>query len=166
MGFTFVFVLRFALLFIFWILLSGKYDAFHLLLGALSAALVSWLSVLLVSAARAESSPLKALLYLLRGSLYALWLLPRIVMAALHVSYLVLHPRLPIRPKLVQYKSRLRGETARVILANSITLTPGTITVDMVGRELTVHALDDSSLSDLLSGRFERKISWIYGDKV
>ena len=60
-----------------------------------------------------------------------------------HVAYLILHPRLPIEPALIRYTTGLEDPVAIVILGNSITLTPGTITADVQGNELTIHAMDD-----------------------
>jgi multicomponent Na+:H+ antiporter subunit E len=67
-----------------------------------------------------------------------LWLVLR---ANLDVAYRVIHPRLPIRPGIVKAKTSLRTAAARVLLANSITLTPGTLTVDLAGDTLYIHRI-------------------------
>ena len=64
-------------------------------------------------------------------SLYLPWLLWQVLLSGRHVAYLILHPRLPIDPKLVRYKTSFRDPAAVVIFGNSITLTPGTITAEV-----------------------------------
>jgi multicomponent Na+:H+ antiporter subunit E len=90
---------------------------------------------------------------------YVPWLLWRILQSGLHVSYLILHPRLPIDPKLISYQTNLKDEAGVVLLGNSITLTPGTITVEVNSHELLVHAMDDDSADDLTSLRMEQRIA-------
>ncbi len=68
-----------------------------------------------------------------------LWAL---IKANLHIAYLVLHPSLPIHPSIRRVKSSLKGPLARSMLANAITLTPGTLTVEMEGEDLYVHCVD------------------------
>ena len=78
-----------------------------------------------------------------------------------HVAYLILHPRLPIEPALIRYTTGLEDPVAIVILGNSITLTPGTITADVQGNELTIHAMDAAAASGLAD--MERKIAAAFG---
>jgi multicomponent Na+:H+ antiporter subunit E len=83
------------------------------------------------------------------------------------VAYRVLHPGLPIRPGIVKAKINLRTDIARTILANSITMTPGTLSVDIVGRHIFIHWI---CISDELSeasrqrivGRFESILARIF----
>ena len=67
---------------------------------------------------------------------YFLWF---VVLANLDVAYRVIHPELPIRPGIVKVKTSLKTDMGKVFLANSITLTPGTLTVDIIGEELFIH---------------------------
>ena len=93
---------------------------------------------------------------------YIPWLLARIFMSGLHLSFLILNPRLPIAPKLFRYRTALKHEAGLVLLGNSITLTPGTLTADVNGNELLVHSMDDESAADVTSGRLENKVSEIF----
>jgi len=77
----------------------------------------------------------------LRLLLYISWLIVRIVQASLQVAYVVIHPSLPIDPDVVRLTRPLPHNLARLTLANSITLTPGTVTLDVEGDEYVVHAL-------------------------
>lgn len=159
------YLLRFAVLFSFWCLLSGKMDAFHLTLGALSTFLV------LRFTSPRHGSRVKGLdlarvsELTIRGSAYGFWLLGRIILAALHVSKLVLSPSLPVRPRLLRHKTPLKSDWARVIFANSITLTPGTITAELNNNELIIHALDGDSSGDIESGAMEKEIASIFPEE-
>ena len=97
---------------------------------------------------------------------YIPWLLYQIFRANLHVMYLAFHPRGNdlIDPHIIRFKSRLKSEMALFIFANSITLTPGTITVSVtVYGDFTVHVIDrPSGLS--LPGEMEQKVARIFGE--
>ena len=87
--------------------------------------------------------------------------------ANLDVAYRVLHPKLPIKPGIVKAKINLKTDIARTTLANSITMTPGTITVDIVGDYIYVHwiyvsSTDPEKYVKKISGRFERYIQKIF----
>jgi multicomponent Na+:H+ antiporter subunit E len=90
-----------------------------------------------------------------------------IVTANLDVAYRVLHPAMPIRPGVVVIRTRLTSDIARMILANSITLTPGTFTLDVVGDRLLIHWInvrteDVSEASRLIGERFERYLRVVF----
>ena len=97
------------------------------------------------------------------AALYFLpWLFTRIFVSGIHLSYLILHPRLPIAPKVLRYRPKFNQETAIALLGNSITLTPGTLTVEVSEEELLVHAMDEESAEDLSSGRLEERVSRVF----
>lgn len=132
-------------LFAFWVVLSGKLDALHLGMGLLSVAVV-------IRAVR----PLLALPPRLGGTgpapslaprllLYLPWLVGQIVVSSLQVARVVLHPRMPVSPRVTRLRSPLPHNFARLTLANSITLTPGTVTLDVEGDDYVVHALTEES---------------------
>ena len=143
--------------FIIWIILSGKYDLVHMGLGLVASIGVAWLNT-----GYPGSTPRMLPWY--RILLYLPWLFTRIVNSSLHLTKLILHPRLPIDPKLICYQTRLRDSAAVVLLGNSVTLTPGTITAEVNSQELVVHAMDDESASDLTSLRMERHIASVFGE--
>ncbi len=78
------------------------------------------------------------------------------------MAYLILHPALPIDPKLVRYKTDLTGAGPVTVFGNSITLTPGTITADITPGELVVHAMDDAAASGLAD--MEQRVAGLFGD--
>lgn len=127
----------FALLFIFWLALSARTEAFLLIAGALSALLVLFLSRrmgLIGSGSHTWA------LYR-RLPLYALRLLRDMVYANLEVAARIVHPRLPINPGFIRLPIRPKKAISRLIHANSITLTPGTITTKIDEESIEVHAL-------------------------
>ena len=146
-----------------WVVLSGKFDFFHLTLGVVSSAIVSFASGdMLFSAKNVKRVPGQWLRFIP----YVPWLLFQIFRANIHVMRLVFHPRMRelINPQMIKFKSRLDGEMARFVYANSITLTPGTITVyvSLYGA-YTVHAIDDAS-AEGLPGVMESRVAAIFGE--
>lgn len=158
------FVITFILMMLTWILLSGKFDPFHLGLGVVSSLLVAYFSRDLLF-----TSPIKKdiLNVWLRFAGYIPWLLYQIFLSNLHLMYLAFHPgmRNLIDPKLTRFRSRMTSETGLVTFANSITLTPGTITayVSALGY-FTIHSIDGHS-RDPLPGEMEERIAHIFGEQ-
>jgi len=131
----------------FWILMSGMFDAFHLTLGLLCCLLIAFLSADLFFGPEVKvrfSQVLGMIIYLP-------WLFWQILISNLQVAYIVLNPRMleMIDPQLVRFRTRLKSSFARVSLAQSITLTPGTITVNLDNDEFTVYALTAVSYTHL-----------------
>ena len=138
-----------------WVLLSGKLDVFHLSVGFLGAALIAWVNT---EPQHLDEPPLPHA----RLLLYWPWLFLEIVKSSLNITKIILDPKLPINPRLIQYRTDLRSNPAVVLLGNSITLTPGTVTIEVSSSELLVHALDDESSSGLESKTMERKIAEVF----
>ena len=157
------FVYTFILMFGFWLLLSGKFDLFHLTLGVISSLLVSWMSSDLLFIDRNKKSRLAEVW---RFLLYVPWILKEIFLSTLDVAWLALHPAMKekISPRMVNFKTNLKSDAARVTLANSITLTPGTITVRVEDDIFTVHALSDKVAAGL-PGEMEERIARIFTEE-
>lgn len=151
------------LLFALWLVLSGMFDALHLAYGVFSVALVLLLNhrLHLVPLLPGET-PTEHPIILHRLFFYLLWLLWQIVQSGVYVAYLVMHPLLPISPRIVRFRSVQPNVQARVILGNSITLTPGTITVEIEGDRFTVHALTEEAAQGLFTGDMEYRVACIY----
>ncbi len=154
-------VMTFLICFVTWIILSGRFDLFHLGLGVIASFIVAAISAdIMFPAFHFRSWP-----GMWAGFIrYLPWLLYQIFMANLHVLYLVCHPRMKelIDPRIITFQSRLKGDMARLIFANSITLTPGTVTVHVsVLGKYTVHAIDEKS-SQALPGEMEKKVEKIF----
>ena len=155
------FVATFCVLFALWLLLSGQFDLFHLFFGILCAALVAYLSHDLLLPNYELSGSIGVLVRFFR---YLPWLFYQIILANLHVAKLVLHPRMPITPRIVELRTGLKNELALTTLATSITLTPGTITADVREGSLCVHAITQKVADDLLGGEMENRVAVIYGE--
>lgn len=150
----------FCILFAFWIFLSGYFDLFHLGAGAVCALIVAAISHDLIFTRPVRNG----VRTLFRFSLYCGWLFKEIFLAGLDVAYRVLHPRLLIDPQIITFETPLSDDIARTVLANSITLTPGTITVDIAGGTYTVHALTHGAARDLTDERsIEKRVIRIFG---
>ncbi|MBW1782730.1 MAG: Na+/H+ antiporter subunit E [Deltaproteobacteria bacterium] len=157
-------VLTFFLLFCLWVILSGKFDLFHLSLGVISCLIVTLFSKDLLFP---EPSAAGSFQTWIRFPRYIPWLLYQIFMANLHVLYLVFHPRMMdlIDPQIIRFQSRLKGDLALLTFANSITLTPGTITVYVsINGAFTVHALDKQSREGI-PGEMEKRIARVFGEE-
>jgi len=151
-------LLTFIISFGLWLVLSGKFDPFHMTLGLISCAIISLFSSDLLFP---EGIPQGLLSKSIGFVCYIPWLLYQIFLANLHVLYLSLHPRLleKINPQVIRFQSRLKSEISIVTFANSITLTPGTITLFLsMDGEFKVHAIDDQSAS-ALPGEMETRIA-------
>jgi multicomponent Na+:H+ antiporter subunit E len=162
-------VYSFFILLGFWVLLSGKLDAFHLALGIISAALIAWLSDdLLFQSQDSQEQSGAVTRFLVHHIPYIPWIFKEIAKSAVHVSILALAPNVSkqIDPHIVKFRTRLKSTVAKVTLANSITLTPGTITVRIVGDDqFVVHALT-SKLAEGMPGEMEKRIARIFGEDL
>lgn len=148
-----------AVLFGFWVLLSGELTPFLLAAGAISAILVVLVAARMGAVDR-ESHPT----YLLgRALLYWPWLLWEIAKSAWAVTRIILDPRLPISPTLIRVKTSQRTAVGQVTYANSITLTPGTISVELARDEILVHALTRAGAEELAGGEMDRRVTRFEG---
>ena len=144
-----------AILISFWLLLSGHYTPFILCCGIASIALTMFLSIRM-DVVDEESQPI----YL--GAdivLYWLWLTKEVVIANIDVCRRIWSPTLDISPTVVCIQATQKTPFGLMVYANSITVTPGTICIDVQGNNLEIHALAWSAADDLLGGEMDRRIS-------
>jgi len=161
-------VATFVILAIVWVLLSGKFDAFHLALGGVSCAIVALMSQDLLFQQRGRGFAAR-FAEALRFIPYCCWLLYQIVLANLHVILIAVSPRLCSReldPHVFTFRTRLKSDFARFVLANSITLTPGTVTIRIEEDLFYVHAISKKAAGDLTAGEsmseMERRVAWVF----
>lgn len=154
------YIITFLILFLLWILWSGRFDAFHLSLGAASCALVTFMSHNLLFKRKEFTSGFAV--EAVRFLKYLPWLLYQILLANIHVAYLALSPRMPIDPGIIKFKTRLKDDISLAVFANSITLTPGTITADIRDGQYYVHALSRKVAEDLMTGEMENKVAHVF----
>tara|TARA_B100000579_G_scaffold269620_1_gene222583 strand:+ start:1941 stop:2420 length:480 start_codon:yes stop_codon:yes gene_type:complete len=152
-------ILRASLLFIFyfliWLLLSGHYDPLLLSLGLLSCALclyVTWKANFIDN----EGLPLHLLV---RLPVYTIWLFKEIIKANIDTAKIIIlnNPN----PQNFRVKSTQKTEAGKVMYANSITLTPGTVTTQLDEDVLEVHALTAEMAEDVKSGQMDKMVTWL-----
>jgi multicomponent Na+:H+ antiporter subunit E len=144
-----------AVLFAFWLLLSGYFTAF-LVSAGLGCAVAT---VLFSSRMKVIDSEGIALHSVPRLVPYWIWLLKEIVKSAWQVSLIIVHPRLPISPTLVSFRPTQKTSVGLVIHANSITLTPGTITVEAEAGQFVVHALTRDAAAGAAGGDMDARVT-------
>ena len=152
-------LLLFVFYFMIWLLLSGHYDPLLLTLGVLSCITclyVTWKAKFIDE----EGLPLHLLI---RLPIYTLWLFKEIIKANIDTAKIIIinNPD----PQNFRVKSSQKTEAGKVTYANSITLTPGTVTTVLDGDILEVHALSSDMADDVKSGAMDKKVSWLEGNK-
>ena len=146
-------------LFAIWILLSGHYTPLLLVLGVLSTLFIAAL------AARTDLVDREIHHVLLKPAalLYWFWLGREIIKSGIDVTRRILTPGLPISPVIIRVRATQRTELGRVTYANSITLVPGMVSMDVEGDSITVHALTRGYADDLEAGEMDRRIRAMEG---
>ena len=152
-------LLIFVFYFVIWLLLSGHYDPLLLTLGVLSCITclyVTWKAKFIDE----EGLPLHLLI---RLPIYTVWLFKEIIKANIDTAKIIIinNPD----PQNFRVKSSQKTEAGKVTYANSITLTPGTVTTVLDGDILEVHALSSDMADDVKSGAMDKKVSWLEGNK-
>ena len=157
-------LLFFTLLF-FWVLLNGTLATDVMIVGAISSAVIAslfrgnlaWFSELRLTP--------KALATTVT---YVFYYLKELIKSNVNVAMIVLSPALPVNPGIVTVRTKLKSSMGRMLLANSITLTPGTLTVDLDGELLHIHWVSvdspdiDGATQAIVAG-FERYLEVMYG---
>lgn len=154
----------FVLLMAIWVILSGNLDAVHLGMGVICCLFVTIISGDLMFLEDKKGSLLR-LQQTWSLLVYIPWLLWEIVLANIHVLKLAVLPKgiTLVQPRIVRYKTYLKSQSSRFIFANSITLTPGTVTLKMEDDVLYVHAISEEAANSI-GGSMEKKIAQIYGE--
>ena len=155
-------VTSFLILFVFWIIWSGKFDAFHLVLGVISSLIVTlWSRDLLISEKNVSFA--QRLNEFIKFEYYSFWLLYEIVLANIHVVKVAFTYDLKsvLEPKMVEFDTTIDNELGQFLLAQSITLTPGTVTVRIDDKRFLVHALTKDTSAGI-PGKMQGKIARIF----
>jgi multicomponent Na+:H+ antiporter subunit E len=138
----------------FWLLLSGMFQPLLLVFGVLSIALVLWVIVRMDKVDR-EAESIAFSPYFVS---YVFWLLGQIMLSSGQVIKIIWARKIALNPALavLEFDPELKG--GRVLYANSLTLTPGTLSVDLNEHSITVHALDSQSIVELKEGEMQQRI--------
>ena len=155
----------FVTLMLFWLMLSGKLDADVLIVGAVASLIIALLyrdGLSFFTEFRFTPQAIVA------GFRYYGYFLQELFKSNLKMAAIVLSPSLPITPGIVKVRTRLKSRMGRLMLANSITLTPGTLTVEMAGEWLYIHCVTlgatdiEAATAEIVSG-FESYLEVMYG---
>lgn len=162
-------VLTFIIMFAFWVLLSawiispdapGHFNSIHISQGVAAALLTTYLSRNVIF-----DLSRKWHVKFIRAIPYIAWELWQIVLANLDVAWRAIHPKMPLDPVVVEFETPLRGDLALTFMANSITLTPGTITilVEPEKGKFVVHAIDKKLAEPLIVDQaMQNKIAYVF----
>ncbi|MCD6205487.1 MAG: Na+/H+ antiporter subunit E [Candidatus Marinimicrobia bacterium] len=158
----FVFIFSFLV----WIALTSIRDLQEVVAGLIVAALVSIVAGKFLITSEKSEHIVKRFLSAIKYLFKFLWEMAK---ANLHVAYIVIHPNLPIKPGIVKIKTKLTKDSAITVLTNSITLTPGTLTIDVnpETRELYIHWIDVESTdveknTKTIGGKFEKLLMEVF----
>lgn len=157
------------MLFALWFVMSQKTEPKFLIIGAVSSIIIAVVCSRTICMPGSKSgknyyftsaNPFKMLIYLL-------WLLIQIIKSALYVSVISLSDKSKVDPSVAYFMADYDSPFARALLANSITLTPGTITIDITDQGVySVHALTEELREGLLDGSMQKKVAWAFSEHI
>ena len=148
-------------MFIFWILLSGEFTFILITSGVVASLITAYLSHdIFIGKADLKTETGRVFKFIV----YIPWLLWEIILANVEIAYLVLSPKPLVDPQIVRFKNDLKTDLGIVTLAHSITLTPGTVTVDANREEFVIHVIWQKSAEGIISGEMQRKVKKIEGE--
>ncbi|MBO6585899.1 MAG: Na+/H+ antiporter subunit E [Gracilimonas sp.] len=143
----------------FWYVMSGFFDITHTIMGVISVTIVMAINYKLKAHSfyDNESDVIKDLRFLYLPW-YFIWLFWQIIVSGIHVAKILLTPSLPIKSSVVRFKVNYPNPHAKMILGNSITLTPGTLTVDINDDEFIVHAISPVSFEGIANDKMPQQV--------
>lgn len=154
-------IIVFILAFLTWAALTNLWDAQEVIAGLITAAIVSLIAGKFLITAEKSRHIFTRFLFLIKYLFTFLW---ELMKANLNVAYIVVHPKLPIKPGIVKVKTNLCKDSARTLLTNSITLTPGTMSVDInpQSNEIYIHWIKVKSKDPKDVMENTRNISYVF----
>jgi len=154
-------------LFFIWILLSGKFEVKFVIAGIISSMIVAYVCIPILTLKKGIDGDKY---FMLRAKplpfiKYVFWLIAEIIKASIDVTKVIQQPKESIDSKVVYFVMNYKNPVASAVLANSIIMTPGTITLDVSEEGIfKVHALTSSIGADLLTGKMPKKVAQLYGE--
>lgn len=161
------FIVSFVTLMAFWYIMSGFFDPIHSLMGVVSVAGVMALNYQLRKHKYFDDE-VDVLDELRYGRLlfYLVWMFWQIVVSGIQVARLILTPSLPVKQRMVRFKVDLPSAHAKMILGNSITLTPGTLTVDIHEDEFLVHSIDQKAYEGIINDKMPQEVLKLFTNEM
>lgn len=159
-------VLELLALSILWLLFSGKFDLLHLAYGALSVALVLVLTRHLLRSSDPRESSFLARTNPGQAISYPFWLAWQILLANLEVMKVILGPSSRLDPQILSFRFPVEGAVPKVVLGNSITVTPGTFTLRIIGDRLVVHSIGPGTAAGILDGTMQKRAAALFNAKL
>jgi multicomponent Na+:H+ antiporter subunit E len=157
------YITLFILSFIFWLLLTFEFSVSNLIVGAVASIITAlFFGKFFITNVYKLLQPRRYFWFVVYLFIF-IW---ECIKANVDVAYRVLHPAMPIRPGIVKVKTTLKSDMAKMLLANSITMTPGTISVDIIDDYLYIHWIyirseDPEVYTPIITGAFEKYIKRI-----
>lgn len=156
-------------LFAFWMILAGRTEVKFIVYGILTSVITAWITypLLLVSSKDGSKKFFVFGISVFKMLRYSLWLLWQLVLANIDVAKATTSQNLDINPQIVRFYFRSENPMAAVVLADSITLTPGTVTINVTDDGLfEIHALTDGAAAGVLDGSMQKQVAKLFGEKL
>ena len=153
------FLVTFVFLSLFWISLSGSFEPFLVIIGFVSCLLVAYLTHDLLFP-KGVKKPISIMLRILK---HLPWFACQVLLSNIHVAKLSIDPKKPINPQFITFNINLKTNIGVMILANAITLTPGTVTVRAHHKRFIVHAISDVTAKGLAGEEMQNRVKEIEG---
>lgn len=148
----------------FWLILSGLYDFFHIFLGVISVVLVLWFNSRIYNYKFFDESEYQpANFRILRLFYFIPFLIWEIISSSFRIAYIIIHPKMPMKTGIIKFKTNLPNINAKVLLGNSITLTPGTVTLQIDKDEFLVHSLTHEAAEAHIDHSLAVEVAKVYG---
>ncbi len=158
------YILTLFALFVLWILLTSSLAWQELFVGLIFSVVIALFGYSYFTEKGLSGITIKGIFYFLLYIPVFFW---EMLKANFDVAYRVVHPKMPIKPGIVQIKTNLKSDVAKLILGNSITLTPGTLTIEIVKDNLLIHWInvkteDIDKATEIIGKRFEKYLKVIF----
>ena len=158
------FISLFLVVFVFWILFTQSLKTDEILAGIVVSLIISFISKNIFNFNLLKIDlPLRIIKFLF---IFLPVFVYEIIKANIQLAFIVLNPNLPVNSAIIKNKTKLKGDISKLVLANSITLTPGTLTIDVENSYYYIHTVDISSIKDekSITGKFEKYIKGVFDD--
>ncbi len=153
-------------MFLFWLLITQTFTLKFFLMGAAASFVVAWICMPLFTIRNLSQTKSYFVfdVSLVKFAYYFIWLMKELILANIDVAKVVLKKSLPIEPCVLCFRVNFDNPLAIALLANSITLTPGTVTLHVNKSNIfEIHALTSGAAEGILSGAMAKKVAWLYG---